>query len=228
MLKKVLVVAAHPDDEILGCGGTMIRHVDEGDEVHVVFMADGVTSRSSKETLLDEINKRKKSAIEACKIVGTQKPIFLGLLDNQMDTYSILKVTQKLESVINDIKPKIVYTHHNKDLNIDHQLTHQVVMTACRPQPDYFVSEIYRFEVPSSTGWNSSTTENIFIPNTFIDIGGVWEKKIDALRCYDSELRDFPHIRSYKGIEALAIYRGVSVGIEYAEAFNLERKIKRI
>ena len=144
MLKKVLVVAAHPDDEILGCGGTMIRHVDEGDEVHVVFMADGVTSRSSKETLLDEINKRKKSAIEACKIVGTQQPEFLGLSDNQMDTYSMLEITQKLESVINNIKPEIIYTHHNKDLNIDHQLTHQAVMTACRPQPDYFVSEIYR------------------------------------------------------------------------------------
>ncbi len=145
-----------------------------------------------------------------------------------MDTCSILEITQKLENLINKIKPEIVYTHHNKDLNIDHQLTHQAVMTACRPQPKNFVSEIYSFEVLSSTGWGSSTVENTFIPNTFIDITKVWEKKMDALHCYNDEIRDFPHARSYKGVEVLAIYRGSSVGVGLAEAFQLERKINRI
>jgi N-acetylglucosamine malate deacetylase 1 len=223
--KKVLVVAAHPDDEILGCGGTMIRHVDEGDEVHVVFMADGVTSRSSKETLLDEINKRKKSAIEACKIVGTQQPVFLGLLDNQMDTYSMLEITQKLEKIIIKIEPNIVYTHNNKDLNIDHQLTHKAVMTACRPQPKRSVSKIYSFEILSSTGWGSSTTENVFTPNMYVDITKEWKKKLTTLGCYNNEVKSFPHARSYKSIEALAVYRGSHVGVDSAEAFYLERGV---
>ena len=228
MNKTILVIAAHPDDEVLGCGGTMARHVDEGDEVYVIFMADGVTSRSNKKVFLDEINKRKQSALEACITLGAQQPQFLGLPDNQMDTCSILEITQKLENLINKIKPEIVYTHHNKDLNIDHQLTHQAVMTACRPQPKNFVSEIYSFEVLSSTGWGSSTVENTFIPNTFIDITKVWKKKMDALHCYNDEIRDFPHARSYKGVEVLAIYRGSSVGVGLAEAFQLERKINRI
>jgi LmbE family N-acetylglucosaminyl deacetylase len=101
-------------------------------------------------------------------------------------------------------------------------------MTACRPQPKNFVSEIYSFEVLSSTGWGSSTVENTFIPNTFIDITKVWKKKMDALHCYNDEIRDFPHARSYKGVEVLAIYRGSSVGVGLAEAFQLERKINRI
>ncbi len=224
----ILVVAAHPDDEVLGCGGTMARHAYEGDEVHVIFMADGVTSRGNNQGFLDEIDKRKKSAIKACVTLGAQPPQFLGFPDNKMDTCSILEITQKLENLINKIKPEIVYTHHNKDLNIDHQLTHQAVMIACRPQPESCISEIYSFEILSSTGWNSSSEGNIFAPNTFIDITETWKKKIDALHCYNDELRIFPHARSYKSVEALLIYRGTNVGVECAEAFQLERKIQHL
>ena len=118
--KKVLVVAAHPDDEILGCGGTMALHVDKGNDVYVVFMADGVASRGDSKNLLGKINERKQSAIEACAIIGCKHPVFLGFPDNQLDACSILDITQKLESVIDEINPEIVYTHHNKDLNVDH------------------------------------------------------------------------------------------------------------
>ena len=224
-LKKVLVVAAHPDDEILGCGGTMARHASEGDEVNVVFMADGVTSRSDKTDFSDEINKRKQAAKKACAVVAARQPQFLDLSDNQMDKYTVLEITQKLESVIDQIKPEIIYTHHSKDLNVDHQITHQAVMTACRPQPNSYVSEIYSFEILSSTGWAAPTAENTFIPNTFIDISKQWKKKVEALHCYDDELKSLPHARSYRSIEALATYRGASVGLGYAEAFQLERKV---
>jgi LmbE family N-acetylglucosaminyl deacetylase len=225
MLKKVLIVAAHPDDEILGCGGAMALHSDKGDKVHVIFMTNGTTSRGAKNRLLDEINQRKQSALDACNIVGAQHPIFLDFPDNQMDACSMLEITQRLEDVINRIEPEIIYTHHSKDLNIDHQLTHQAVMTACRPQPNNFVYEIYSFEVLSSTGWGSSAVDNAFVPNTFIDLNKTWERKMKALHCYEYELRNFPHARSCKGVEALAIYRGVSIGVRHAEAFQLERRL---
>jgi|APSaa5957512535_1039671.scaffolds.fasta_scaffold35947_2 N-acetylglucosamine malate deacetylase 1 len=224
--KTILVVVAHPDDEILGCGGTMARHADEGDEVHVIFMANGVSSRDIKNVVLDKINERKQAAIEACSIVGVKQLHFLDFNDNQMDTYSVLEIIQKLEKLINKIKPDVVYTHHSKDLNIDHQLTHRSVMTACRPQPESSVSEIYSFEVLSSTGWNSPYTGNEFIPNTFVDITKTRKKKLDALDFYNDELRDYPHARSYKSIESLMIFRGTNVGLCYAEAFQLERRIK--
>ena len=224
MNKIILVVAAHPDDEVLGCGGTMARHVNYGDKVHVVFMSDGVSSRVSAKD--NEENERRKCANKASEILGAQPPIFLNFPDNRMDEVALLDIVQSLEGVIYKIKPDVVYTHHLGDLNIDHQITHKAVITACRPQPEFSVKEIYAFEVLSSTGWNSSTIENVFIPNTFVDITRVWKKKTDALHCYNNELRDFPHARSYKGVETLAIYRGVSIGVEYAEAFNLERKIK--
>jgi N-acetylglucosamine malate deacetylase 1 len=224
--KSVLVVVAHPDDEILGCGGTMARHVVDGDEVDVLFMADGVTARRHAESTEGKVEERNYSAELACKVIGTHKPRFLGFPDNRMDSCSILDITQTLERVIDELSPRLIYTHHDKDLNIDHQLTHQAVMTACRPQPKSSVSEIYSFEVLSSTGWGSPTANNTFVPNSFVDVTGVWEKKMEALQCYNAELRDFPHARSYKSVEALARYRGVSVGLEYAEAFQLERKIR--
>ena len=224
--KKILVVAAHPDDEILGCGGTMARHSDESDEVHVIFMSDGVASRDTKKGLLNEINKRKQSALDACKIIGAQQPIFLDFPDNQMDTCSMLEITQKLESVINEIKPEVVYTHHNKDLNVDHQLTHQAVMTACRPQPGSYVKNIYSFEVVSSTNWGSSLQGcDIFTPNYYVNIASTIDKKISALSEYSVEMRQFPHSRSIESIVALSKYRGCSVGMHTAEAFQAERQL---
>ena len=219
--KKVLIVAAHPDDEILGCGGVIARHVNNGDSVHIVFMSDGLTSRTSID--LNEVKARKQSAKDASNILGVKnKPVFLGFSDNRMDTVALLDIVQPLEQVINEVEPKVVYTHHSGDLNIDHKITHQAVMTACRPQPGFCVREIYSFEVLSSTGWSTNTP---FIPNYFIDISNVLDLKILAIKAYSSELRTFPHARSIESIKVLAKYRGSSMGIRAAEVFQVERQL---
>ena len=222
MNKKVLIIVAHPDDEILGCGGTIARHIESQDDVHVIFTSDGVTSRRNVNH--KEVSKRKQNAKNASDILGVKnKPIFLGFPDNRMDTIALLEVVQALELVINKIKPKIVYTHHSGDLNIDHQITHQAVITACRPQPGFSVEEIYSFEVLSSTEWS---TNNTFIPNYFVDISSVLELKMSAIKAYNDELRDFPHARSIESITALAKYRGASMGMTAAEAFKIERLLR--
>lgn len=218
-MNTVLVVAAHPDDEVLGCGGTIAKHVDEGDMVYIIFMADGVTSRGVKD---DFIDKRNLSAVEASQQLGAQTPYFLGFPDNRMDTVALLDVVQKLESHIEKLKPSIIYTHHFGDLNIDHRITHQAVLTACRPQPDFCVKEIYTFEVLSSTEWQSPYV-NSFSPSMFVDVSKYMNKKMDALKSYESEMRPYPHSRSYKNVESLAIYRGASVGVECAEAYEVVR-----
>jgi len=224
MSKQILVVVAHPDDEVLGCAGTIARHVSDGDKVYVVFMSDGVTSRTGVES--NEVEVRKQAAKDASNILGmVQSPRFLGFPDNRMDTVALLDIVQTLEQVINEIEPEVVYTHHSGDLNIDHKITHQAVMTACRPQPGFCVREIYSFEVLSSTEWS---TNNPFIPNYFVDISDILELKISAIKAYNSELRLFPHARSIESIEALVKYRGASVGVHAAEAFRLERKIVNI
>ena len=224
MSKQILVVVAHPDDEVLGCAGTIARHVSDGDKVYVVFMSDGVTSRTGVES--NEVEVRKQAAKDASNILGIVQSLrFLGFPDNRMDTVALLDIVQTLEQVINEIEPEVVYTHHSGDLNIDHKITHQAVMTACRPQPGFCVREIYSFEVLSSTEWS---TNNPFIPNYFVDISDILELKISAIKAYNSELRLFPHARSIESIEALVKYRGASVGVHAAEAFRLERKIVNI
>ena len=202
LLKKILVVAAHPDDEVLGCGGTIRKHIDAGDEVSVVFMADGVASRRMID-LEEAIAKREVDSVKACSIVGVKDPVFFRLPDNRMDTWAFLDIVYMLEEVIKKFRPQIIYTHHGGDLNIDHRITHQVVMTACRPLPGSLVREIYSFEVPSSTEWSSKSMGNSFRPTMFVDISDSWKIKAQALKEYDSELLECPHSRSFEGIEAL-------------------------
>jgi N-acetylglucosamine malate deacetylase 1 len=221
MSKSILVIAAHPDDEVLGCGGTINRHVDNGDKVNVLFMSDGVTSRNIKGT---EQESRNQSAIEACSILGTQEPIFLDYPDNRMDSLALLDVVQSVETIINKKKPNVIYTHHSGDLNIDHRVTHQAVMTACRPQPNFFVNEIYSFEVLSSTEWQTQDTPP-FVPNYFIDVTPYIDNKRKALTAYVSEMKPQPHSRSIENVLRLNAVRGNSVGLEYAEAFMVLRKI---
>ncbi len=225
--QTALVVAAHPDDDILGCGGVMARHVEQGDSVYVVFMADGVGSRGTTELHTPELKERQRAAEQAANIVGAEKPLFLGLPDNCLDTVPLLQVIKPLESLIEELHPNIIYTHHGGDLNIDHRITHQAVLTACRPQPGCMVKQIYSFEVLSSTEWASTHGGDFFIPQYYVDISNYLSIKIKALQAYDMEMRDYPHSRSISGVEALATYRGVSVGCKAAEAFSVERIITK-
>jgi N-acetylglucosamine malate deacetylase 1 len=224
MHKKILVVVAHPDDEVLGCGGTMARHVNNRDKVHVVFMSNGVTSRMHVND--KEIENRKRAAINASNVLGVvNSSIFLDFPDNRMDTVALLDIVQTLEQVIHKIGPEVVYTHHLGDLNIDHQTTHKAVMTACRSQPGLCVKEIYAFEVTSSTEWQTPGV-NPFCPNVFIDIADYIDLKKKALKEYAKEMRQPPHSRSIDNLVHLNALRGNSVGVDYAEAFVLLRKIK--
>ena len=224
-MKHILVVAAHPDDEVLGCGGTIARHIKDGDNVSVVFMADGVTSRDSA-IVKESVQERNSSAVDACNKLGIKNTYFLGFPDNRMDSIALLDVVKEIEKIITEIVPHTIYTHHYGDLNIDHQVTHQAVMTACRPEPSCCVKEIYTFEVLSSTEWASPNIDNAFIPNMFVDITDTLEQKMAALECYHEEMRHFPHSRSIESVEALAKFRGASIGKSAAEAFAVLRVIK--
>ncbi|MDO3377972.1 PIG-L deacetylase family protein [Geoalkalibacter halelectricus] len=219
----ILVVAAHPDDEVLGCGGTIARHAAAGDEVHILFLADGESSRCSTANPA-AIEARLAKARAAADILGVKEIHALGLPDNRLDCLPLLDIIQPVERLMAKLQPEMVYTHHHGDLNIDHRLAHQAVMTACRPVPGQKVKEIRCFEVPSSTEWQTPGAAP-FIPNLFIDISAVLARKNQALAVYRDELRSFPHSRSLEAIEALERWRGAGVGMEHAESFIIVRKL---
>jgi LmbE family N-acetylglucosaminyl deacetylase len=222
MTERVLVVAAHADDEALGCGGAMARHSDNGDTVDVVFAADGVTGRGD-----EKLDERHASALRACSILGASKPVFLDFPDQKLDTLSFLQIVQAIEPLIERIGPTIIYTHHGGDLNLDHRIVHQAVLTALRPMPSSIYKAIYAFEVPSSTEWASSAIGEGFRPDHFVGIATTMDRKMEALHAYGQEMRDFPHSRSYDAVRALAVVRGSSVGLPSAEGFVTLRSIAR-
>lgn len=218
---KILIVAAHPDDEILGCGGTMIKLRNTND-INVVFMTDGISARETNET---KKQFRKKRCDDLFKYLKLKKPIFFDFPDNKMDKVPLLDIVKKLETLIKKIKPKTIFTHYADCLNIDHKITSQAVMTACRPLKDNSVKRILSFEILSSTEWAKFKNKG-FEPNFFIDISHQFKKKIVAMKFYQKELRKFPHSRSLKAIESLARFRGVSSGVNFAEGFYLNRWIE--
>ena len=226
--KRVLVVAAHPDDEVLGCGGTVARHAGAGDEVHVLIMAEGATSRAGEgdgdTDFTEELEALRSAANGAAEILGTRPPVFAEFPDNRMDTVPLLDVTQRIEQMIADTKPEIVYTHHGGDLNVDHRIVHQAVLTACRPQPNSHVQAIYAFETVSSTEWASPDDDAPFRPVRFVDISDQLETKLKALAAYGGEMRPAPHARSLENVTALATHRGAGVGLKAAEAFIVIRE----
>jgi LmbE family N-acetylglucosaminyl deacetylase len=217
-----LVVAAHADDETLGCGGTIARHVSEGDTVHVMIMTNGVGARGDGDE--KAIKERQEAFHKAMSILGVQKTYENDFPDNRMDTFPLLEITQSVEKVIKKIEPSIVYTHHYGDLNIDHQITHKAVITACRPIPQSSVKEIYSFEVLSSTEW-SDINSSFFRANKYMDISNYIDVKLKAIDVYHVEMRSQCHSRSKQNVETLAKLRGFSVGIFAAEAFQIIRTI---
>jgi LmbE family N-acetylglucosaminyl deacetylase len=226
MKQSILILAAHPDDEVLGCGGTIAKLTDGGAIVHVAFLADGVFSRVGDQTAQhQELNVRRNAANKACEILNTKSVSFGDFPDNRMDTIPLLDITQAVEALIAKHQPEMVFTHHAGDVNIDHRCVHEAVVTACRPQQGHPVKTILCFEVPSSTEWQLPGSTSAFTPNWFVDISTTLVRKLAALEFYAEELRAWPHPRSRKGVEHPAHWRGSTVGVDAAEAFILGRQL---
>jgi N-acetylglucosamine malate deacetylase 1 len=224
----VAVIAAHPDDEILGCGGTMAKHVSDGDEVHVLILAEGLTSREVERDRLNNMDKLTilaQTAQEANQILGVESVTLKDLPDNRLDSMDRLDIIKIIEEFINTYNPDLIYTHHIGDLNIDHRRIHEAVVTAGRPIPGHNPMSLLFFEVPSSTEWQAAFSAPPFIPNWFVDISSSLGKKLEALEKYKMEMRDWPHSRSIEAVHYLAKWRGASAGVEAAESFMLGRHL---
>lgn len=221
---KVLVVAAHPDDETLGCGGVIAKHSAAGDQVDVLVMTNGVGARGVGGA---DADRRWAAAENAFDILGVRGRHRQTFPDNALDSLPFLEIVQTVERVIEECRPRRIYTHHAGDLNVDHRIVHRAVITASRPTPNCEQESILAFEVPSSTGWASTGCGPQFSPNSFVGIECQLEAKTLALQAYDLELRPFPHPQSLDAVVALAQWRGANAGLEAAEAFETVRCIER-
>lgn len=227
-MRKILVVAAHPDDEVLGCGATIANHANAGDEVHIIILAEGLTSRDivrERENHHTELSELAKAAHKASDILGAHALVLHNLPDNRLDSIDLLDLTKLIENHIQEIRPEILYTHHAGDVNIDHRRIHAAVVTATRPQPGQSVKTVLFFEVQSSTEWQPPGSGLAFTPNWFVDVSSTIDTKMMALEAYQTEMRPWPHSRSCEAVLHLARWRGASIGCEAAEAFMVGRQI---
>ncbi|HIP02250.1 MAG TPA: PIG-L family deacetylase [Campylobacterales bacterium] len=224
--KKILIVAAHPDDEVLGCFGTVARLIQEGYEAYTLILGEGKTSRDEErqvENKKDEIAILNNEILNANNAIGIKKVFVESFPDNRFDSVDLLDIIKVISKVKDEVNPDIIFTHYEHDLNIDHQITYKAVITATRPMQDECVKEIYSFEILSSTEWNYPIS---FSPDTYYDISHTLDSKIKAMKEYTSELCEYPHPRSLKGIELNAEYHGMRVGKRFIEAFKTVRSIK--
>lgn len=228
--KKIMIIVAHPDDELLGLGATMNRLITEYNVItHVVILGEGVTSRADKrdtEKWKKELINHKNNILEAQRIIGYHSVNTYDLPDNRFDTVALLDIIKIVEKEKSDFQPDVIFTHHGGDVNIDHQRTFEAVITSCRPMKHEIVKTIVTFETMSGTEWRASTDPKHFVPNFFISFSKKnLDIKLEAMNAYLYEKREYPHPRSAEALEIVAKRWGVSVGKNYAEAFCLVRNI---
>lgn len=223
--QDIAVIVAHPDDEVLAFGGMMCRHTERGDRVHLLILSTGLAARSDNSSVnRDTLVQLRKEALAASKIMGVTHTEFGDFPDNRMDTVALLDVVKRIERFLVESGATTLYTHHAGDLNIDHTMIARASLTACRPQPGQPVRRIYSGEILSSTEYAEASQR--FIPTKYVDINAFLERKCEAMKCYRSEIRKFPHPRSVESIVALARLRGVEAGLAAAEGLRLIREIE--
>jgi N-acetylglucosamine malate deacetylase 1 len=219
---RVLTVAAHPDDETLGAGGTMAWHASRGDEVWVCILTEGASSRH------DRVELQLECARRACETLGVAEVRFAGLADQRLDTVPMLDVVTPIEECVRELRPDVVLTHFAGDVNEDHRIVSRATMVAARPVPGTSVRRVCSFEVPSSTDWAPPQPGSVFAPNLFVDISETLEIKLLAMKAYANtfhpEVRPYPHPRSLEALTAYAQRHGVASGLTAAEPFVLLRE----
>jgi LmbE family N-acetylglucosaminyl deacetylase len=226
-MMRVLTVAAHPDDEVLGCGGAMADHAARGDAVSILILGEGLTSRAAAPAARSRegIPELQSDARRAAAVLGITDVTLLDFPDNRFDSVDLLDVVKAIETVKARVKPDIVYVHHWGDLNIDHRVTFDAVMAAFRPLPGERPVSLFAYEVPSSTSWGGPGSERTFVPTHFVDVHAVLDRKIESMETYASERRQAPHPRAPESLRAWAAYRGSQVGLHAAEAFVTVRTV---
>ncbi len=224
---RILVVAAHPDDDVLGCGGTIARAISLKSKIKILFLGEGVSARfgignENKKKSLDARKKRNLECKNSLKILGVSDYIFEERFCTQFDTYPLLNIVKSIENQINIFKPELIFTHNPSEVNIDHRITYNAVEVATRPKNNSFIKEVYSFEIVCSGNWKFNKK---FIPTTYVDISKFIEKKLKSWAEYKNETKNFPFPRSREGLKVLAKYRGMQSYLKYAEAFKLEREL---
>jgi LmbE family N-acetylglucosaminyl deacetylase len=221
MNKNILILAPHPDDEVLGCGATIKKLSDEGNQVFVL-----VASRGSKR-LYDQtkVEAVRKEALEAHALLGVTTTFFLDFPAPELDTVPLADISREISKVISELKINVLYLPHRGDIHNDHRVIFNAGLVAARPVGNCTVTEIYAYETLSETEWAAPFGDDAFIPTCFVNVESTLEAKMEAMQCFKSQLKAFPNPRSLETIQALAKFRGATVGFKAAEAFMIIRQI---
>lgn len=219
---NVLVIAPHPDDEVLGCGGTIAKYVASGHDVYVAVVTKGC------EPIFDtnQVQQVRDECVKADAILGVKRTIFMDFPAAMIEEVPRYEFNDAFIKLIQEIKPDVVYLPHRGDMQLDHKMTIDAAMVALRPKYNHIVKKIYCYETVSETGWDIPNEQNMFIPTVFIDISEYLDRKREAMAMFKSQLEDFPNARSEESVVALARYRGATMKLFAAEAFTLIREIE--
>lgn len=222
---KILVIAAHPDDEVYGMGGTIARLSSEGNEIHVLIVTDGCTAQYANRPDLPEIiTKKHEEALQANEILGVKKVHFGTFPDMRLDTVPHVELNRLIEETVDAVRPEAVYTHFYGDVNLDHQMVCRSTLVAVRPVPGQCVKELYCYQVPSSTEWSPQLAHTAFLPNVMVDITKFGAVKEEAILAYQTEIRAYPHPRSPQYVRETDSARGLQWGMGACESFMQMRK----
>lgn len=218
---KVLVISAHPDDEVIAAGGTIARHVDHGDVVYWCVVTQAYNPPWSKEYL----ETARQQAYDVKKVLGIQEVCFCGFPTVKLNTVPYVEISSALQGVVDQVQPEVVYTTPGNDINLDHRIVYECTLVATRPLPGSTVRRLLSYEIGPSLRQGLASGESGFVSNVFVDISQYMDKKLEAMSCYESELQEYPHPRSLEGLRIIAEERGLGVGLKAVECFRLIREL---